>query len=166
MLVGGWQKTDMSRSKKSSDWIKRNFLPMRTVKQQKRLPREAVQSQAVLSPSWEVFKTQMSKNLSNLFWLQSWPCFKQEVRIESSRCPFQLELSCNCIIITVNKLGNIRNYLEMFEKGHLDMIWVLFFSNLNTCYLQTMRKSRFFSWFFFLFFFSSCFSFPFLLWIN
>lgn len=160
MLVGGWQKTGMSRSKGISDWIQRNFLPMRTVKQHKRLPREAVQSQALLSPSWEVFKTQTSKNLSNLFWLQSWPCFKQEVGIESSWHPFQPELSCNCIIITVNKLGNIRNYLEMFEKGHLDMIWVLLcFSDLNTCYLQIMSKSRrFFPQF--LLFFLIFFSFP------
>ncbi|KFV82324.1 hypothetical protein N308_00503, partial [Struthio camelus australis] len=41
--------------------IRKNFFPMRTVKQWKRLPREVVQS-----PSMEGFKTQLEKALNNL----------------------------------------------------------------------------------------------------
>lgn len=41
--------------------IRKNFFPLRTVRYWSRLPRELVQS-----PSWEVFKTKLDKDLSNL----------------------------------------------------------------------------------------------------
>ena len=58
---------------------RKNFLPMRTTVQWKRLPRDAVQS-----PSLEVFKTQLDNALSNLIWAQKWPYFEQEFGLETS----------------------------------------------------------------------------------
>ena len=58
--------------------LRRNLLTTRTVKHQ--LPREVV-----WSPSLEVFKTRQDKALSNPNSSHSWPCFQQEVAVETLR---------------------------------------------------------------------------------
>lgn len=69
---------------------RKNFWTMRTAKQWSRLH----------APSWQVFKSQLNKALSNLVWPHSWPSFEQKVRLEISWGPFRPELSCdpvNCV---------------------------------------------------------------------
>lgn len=67
--------------------IRVNLLPMKTVRQWKRLLREAVQA-----PSLQMLKTQLVKALNNLIFAQRWPSFEQEIGLESSYGSFQPEL--------------------------------------------------------------------------
>jgi len=68
-----------------SQGIRRSFLPMRTARQQRKLP-----CKAVLSPSLEVFKIQAD---TALVWPLSWPCFGQRFEVETSKV--QPELFCD-----------------------------------------------------------------------
>lgn len=43
----------------------------------------------VESPSLELFKTQLSRNMSNLVYIVGYPCFEQEVDQMPSRGPLQ-----------------------------------------------------------------------------
>lgn len=58
---------------------KEQQITMRKIRHWSRLPRVVVQS-----PSLDVFKAQLVKTLSNPVWFQSWPCFEQEVRLETT----------------------------------------------------------------------------------
>lgn len=44
------------------------------------------------------FSSQQGKALSSLVWALSWPCFDQEVGLETSRGNFQTKLFCDCTI--------------------------------------------------------------------
>lgn len=46
------------------------------------------------TPSLEVFKTWLGKDLNSLVWPQSWPCLKTKTGVETSWSPSQPELSC------------------------------------------------------------------------
>lgn len=55
------------------------------------------------APSLEIFKTKLDKVLTKLLWSCGWPCFEQEIGLETSRGPFQPKLSYDPMVILLSK---------------------------------------------------------------
>lgn len=85
-LVGRWETLGIHWNRRISDWAG-TFSPLQSGGGGD-YPETAVSILRGLQP-WLC----LLKALSNLVWPQSWPCFEHEVRLETSRVPFQCAFS-------------------------------------------------------------------------